>query len=118
MTKIRDLMSKKLKKDIPQFSIGDIIRVHIKIIEGEKERIQPFEGTLIARKNSGINETITVRRISYGEGVERMFLLHSPNIQKIEKVREGKVKRAKLYYLRERIGKQAKIEEKIEKKGE
>ncbi|MFH0732715.1 MAG: 50S ribosomal protein L19 [Candidatus Omnitrophota bacterium] len=113
MDKIKEIIKKKLKKDIPEFFIGDVIKVHVKIMEAGKERIQPFEGTVIARKNSGINETFTLRRISYGEGLERIFLLHSPTIERIEHVRTGKVKRAKLYYLRKRVGKKAKVDEKI-----
>ena len=113
MGKINNVQHKGLKDNIPKFSAGDTIRVHVKIVEGGKQRIQPFEGTVIARKHSGINETFTVRRISYGEGVERTFLLHSPSTEKIEVVRTGIVKRAKLYYLRKKIGKKTKVEEKI-----
>lgn len=113
MDKIRQIQSKKLKADVPKFSIGDTLRVHVKIVEGGKQRIQPFEGTVIARKHSGINQTFTIRRISYGEGVERIFPLHSPSINKIEILRTGKVKRAKLYYLRKKIGKKTKVQEKI-----
>jgi len=114
MDKVKDFVSKKLKPSAPKFSIGDLVRVYVKIIEGEKTRVQSYEGTVIARKHSGINETFTVRRISYGEGAERSFFLHSPYIEKVEVVRTGKVKRAKLYYLREKIGKKTKVEEKIE----
>lgn len=96
-------------KEIPAIGIGDTIRVHAKIKEGARERIQTFEGTLIARKHGGISETITVRRLSYGVGVEKVFPLHSPNLAKIEVVRRGKVRRAKLYYLRGRVGKSAKV---------
>ena len=113
MNKIREFQSKQLKKDVGEFAIGDVVRVHVKIVEGGKERVQPFEGTVIARKNSGVNETFTVRRISYGEGVERTFLLHSPSVAKIEALRKGKVKRAKLYYLRGKVGKKTRVEEKI-----
>ncbi len=95
----------------PEFQIGDTIRVHYKIKEGDKERIQLFSGTVIARKGSGVTESITVRRISYGEGVERVFPLSSPNIDKIEIERHGKVRRAKLYYLRDLAGKKARIKE-------
>lgn len=100
-------------KGIPKIGIGDTIRVHAKIKEGNRERIQVFEGTLIARKHGGISETITVRRISYGVGVEKTFPLHSPNIATIEVVRRGKVRRAKLYYLRGRVGKAAKVKQDI-----
>lgn len=102
-----------LKKEIPVFSIGDTVKVHVKINEGERERIQTFEGTVIARKHGGISETFTVRRVSYGVGVEKIFPLHSPKVDKVEVIRLGKVRRAKLYYLRDRIGKAAKVKEKI-----
>ena len=100
-------------KEIPEIGIGDTIRIHNKIKEGNRERIQLFEGTLIARKHGGISETITVRRVSYGVGVEKMFPLHSPNIAKIEVVRRAKVRRAKLYYLRGKVGKAAKVKQDI-----
>ncbi len=100
-------------KEIPEISIGDTLRIHNKIKEGTRERIQLFEGTLIARKHGGISETITLRRMSYGIGVEKTFPLHSPNIAKIEVVRRGKVRRAKLYYLRGRVGKAAKVKQDI-----
>lgn len=100
-------------KEIPEIGIGDTIRIHNKIKEGNRERIQLFEGTLIARKHGGISETITVRRISYGIGVEKMFPLHSPNIAKIEVIRRAKVRRAKLYYLRGKVGKAAKVKQDI-----
>ena len=100
-------------KEIPAFGIGDTLRIHVKIKEGTRERIQTFEGTLIARKHGGISETITLRRISYGVGVEKTFPLHSPNIAQIEVVRRGKVRRAKLYYLRGRVGKAAKVKQDI-----
>lgn len=100
-----------LKKDIPDFRVGDTIRVDVKVIEGDKERIQGFEGVIIRRGGGGIKENFTVRKISYGEGVERTFPLHSPRITKIEIIRQGKVKRAKLYYLRARRGKEARIKE-------
>ena len=111
MDLIQSLTSEQLKKDIPVLGIGDTVRVHARIKEGNRERIQVFEGTLIARKHGGINETFTMRRFSYGVGVEKTFPLHSPNIAKIEIVRKGKVRRAKLYYLRDRVGKAAKIKE-------
>ena len=100
-------------KEIPTMGIGDTIRVHAKIKEGTRERIQTFEGTLIARKHGGISETITVRRMSYGVGVEKVFPLHSPNIAKIEVIKRGKVRRAKLYYLRGRVGKAARVKQDI-----
>ncbi len=102
-----------LKENKPEFSIGDTVKVHVKIKEGERERIQTFEGTVISRKHSGVSETFTVRRVSYGVGVERVFPLHSPNIDKIEVIRKGKARRAKLYYLRGRVGKAAKVKEQI-----
>jgi large subunit ribosomal protein L19 len=101
--------SKCLKKDIPHFEIGDIVDVHCRIKEGDKERIGIFSGTVIARKGRGINSTFTVRRIVAGEGVERIFPLHSPNITDIKATRSGKTRRAKLYYLRERTGKSTKL---------
>ncbi len=100
-------------KEIPEMGIGDTIRVHARIKEGTRERIQTFEGTLIARKHGGISESITVRRMSYGVGVEKVFPLHSPNIAKIEVVKRGKVRRAKLYYLRGRVGKAARVKQDI-----
>lgn len=99
------------KKEVPEFNIGDRVKVHVKVIEGDKERIQPFEGVVIARKGSGIKETFMVRKVSFGIGVERIFPLHSPTIDKIEVVRRGAVRRAKLYYLRSKKGKAAKIKE-------
>lgn len=102
-----------LKEERPQVKIGDVVRVHVKIREGERERIQVFEGTVIARKGSGVSETFTVRRVSYGVGVERVFPVHSPNVAKVETVRVGKVRRSKLYYLRDRVGKAAKVKEQI-----
>ena len=101
------------KKELPSFSIGDTVQVHVRVKEGSRERIQIFEGTVIARKHGGIQETITVRRISYGIGVEKVFPLHSPTIADIKVVRRGKVRRAKLYYLRDRVGKKAKVKERI-----
>lgn len=97
----------QLRKDKVDFAVGDSVRVHTKVIEGDKQRIQIFSGIVIAKRGHGLNETFTVRRISYGEGVERVFPLHSPKIEKIEVERKGKVRRAKLTYLRERLGKQA-----------
>ena len=101
----------QLRSDLPELEIGDLLLVHLKIKEGNRERIQVFEGYLIARQGGGVRETITVRRVSYGIGVERVLPLHSPKIDHIEKVRSGKVRRAKLYYLRERVGKAARIKE-------
>ena len=111
MNLIKALESEQLKEDISEFSVGDRVRVHVKVVEGEKERIQAFEGTVIARKHGGINETFTVRRVSYGEGMERIFPLHSPNIDTIEVLTKGAVRRAKLYYLRDRSGKASRIKE-------
>lgn len=104
---------KHLKAEAPQVQVGDTIRVHLKVKEGNRERIQVFEGTVIAKKHGGIEETFTVRRISYGVGVEKVFPLYSPVIEKVETVRKGKVRRAKLYYLRDRVGKAAKVKEKL-----
>nr|WP_330396805.1 50S ribosomal protein L19 [Anaeromicrobium sediminis] len=109
---IRLIEQENLKKEIPVFNIGDTVKVHLKIKEGTRERIQVFEGYVIKRQNGGIRETFTVRRISYGVGVERTLPVHSPKIDKIEVVRKGRVRRAKLFYLRERTGKAAKIREK------
>ena len=102
-----------LKQDVPEFAIGDTVRVHVLIKEGDRERIQAFEGTVIARKHGGVAETFTVRRVSYGVGVERVFPLHSPHVTKVEIIRRGKVRRSKLYYLRDRVGKSAKVKERI-----
>ncbi len=100
-----------LKSEIPVIEIGDTVNVQVKIREGEKERLQAFEGTVIARKGSGISETFTVRRLSYGVGVERVFPIHSPNVDSVKIVRKGRVRRAKLYYLRGRVGKASKVKE-------
>jgi len=100
-----------LKKDVPGFEVGDTVGVHVRIIEGEKERVQVFTGTVIARRGSGISETFTVRRIVNNEGVERTFPLHSPKVADIEVVRHGKVRRAKLYFLRDRVGKATRLKE-------
>ena len=102
----------QMKEDVPDFGPGDTVRVHVKVTEGGRERIQVFEGVVIARRGSGLSETFTVRRVSYGVGVERVFPIHAPVVQQIEVVRRGKVRRAKLYYLRERRGKAARIKEK------
>ena len=105
--------NKYLKAEPPVAEVGDTVRVHVHIKEGNRERIQVFEGTVIAKKHGGIEETFTVRRISYGIGVEKVFPLHAPSIEKVEVVRHGKVRRAKLYYLRGRVGKAAKVAEKV-----
>ncbi len=113
MDAVKELTASMIKEDAPKIEIGSTVKVHVKIREGERERIQIFEGTVIARNNSGIAETFTVRRISYGVGVERVFPVHSPNVAKVELVRTGKIRRAKLYYLRDRVGKAAKVKELI-----
>lgn len=105
-----------IKKDVPNFNIGDTVRVYVKVVEGDRERLQAFEGIVIARKNGSIRESFTVRRISFGIGVERTFPIHSPRIDKIEVVRHGKVRRAKLYYLRDLTGKAARVKEDITKR--
>ncbi len=110
---IEELESSHLKADIPEFNVGDTVKVHVRLIEGEKERIQVFTGTVIARKGSGISETFSVYRIAYGTNMERVFVLHSPRIAQIEVIRKGKVRRAKLYYIRGLSGKKAKVKEKI-----
>jgi len=114
MEKMKQFEEKHLKKEVPKFKIGDSVLVHVKIKEEDKTRIQVFEGIVIRRKGSGLRATFTVRRISYGEGVERIFLLHSPFIEKVEVKKKGSVRRAKLYYLRKRKGKSSKVAEKIE----
>jgi large subunit ribosomal protein L19 len=106
----------QLRNAYPEVEIGDFVKVHLKISEGNRERVQVFEGTVIARKGTGLSESITVRRLSYGVGVERTMPVHSPKIDRIEIVRKGKVRRAKLYYLRDRVGKSAKVREKLIKK--
>ena len=111
MDALKMIAQDSIKAEPPVITVGDTVKVHVKIREGEKERIQVFEGTVIARKGSGISETFTVRRVSYGVGVERVFPVHSPNVAKVETVRYGKVRRAKLYYLRSRAGKSAKVKE-------
>lgn len=110
---IRSLEQEQLRTDLPVLSIGDYVKVHLKVKEGNRERIQVFEGTVIAKKGSGLKETFTVRRVSYGVGVERILPVHSPKISKIEVVRKGKVRRAKLYFLRQRVGKASRIKEKL-----
>ena len=113
MDLIKELNKETLSNAAPQVAIGDTVKVHVKVKEGSRERIQVFEGTVIAKKHGGIEETITVRRISYGVGVEKVFPVYSPSIEKIEVVRNGSVRRAKLYYLRGRVGKAAKVKEKL-----
>ena len=113
MIDIKALEQEQLRDDLPEFAIGDTVRVNVKVVEGTRERIQAFEGVVIARKNGSVRETFTVRRVSYGIGVERTFPIHSPKVESIKVVRRGKVRRAKLYYLRERRGKAAKVKEKV-----
>ena len=109
---MKTIEATQLRTDLPEFNSGDTVDVHLRVSEGEKERIQIFRGTVVSRRGSGSNETFTVRKVSGGIGVERIFLLHSPKISKIELVREGRVRRSKLFYLRERKGKSARIKEK------
>ena len=116
MDALKVVESKQLKEDVQAFKPGDTLRVHFKIVEGATERVQVFEGLCIARKNSGVAATFTVRKISYGVGVERIFPLHSPRVQNIEVVRRGRVRRAKIYYVRNRVGKAAKVAELLTKK--
>ena len=111
---VKAIGTEQMKKEVPQFNIGDTVRVHNLIKEGNRERIQIFEGTVIRKKNGGISETFTVRRISYGVGVEKTFPVHSPNVANVEVVRKGKVRRARLYYLRDRVGKASKVKEKLD----
>ena len=113
MDALKSIAADSLKSDLPQFGIGDTVRVSVNIREGDRERIQMFEGTVIAKKGSGIAETFTVRRVSYGVGVEMVFPVHSPNVKDVQVVRRGKVRRSKLYYLRDRVGKAAKVKEQI-----
>ncbi|PSO76818.1 MAG: 50S ribosomal protein L19 [Cyanobacteria bacterium QH_9_48_43] len=112
---ISSIEQEQLKTDLPEISIGDTVRVGMRIREGGKERVQPYEGTVIAKRHSGINETITVRRIFQGVGVERVFLIHSPRVDSIKIMRRGKVRRAKLYYLRGRVGKATRIKRRFER---
>ena len=116
MDLVKAIEQDNLRNSFPEVNIGDYVKVHLKIKEGTRERIQVFEGTVIARKGGGLSETMTVRRVSYGVGVERILPVHSPKIDKIEIVRKGRVRRAKLYYLRDRVGKAAKITEKLAKR--
>ncbi len=113
MDLIKALTNEQLKENVPVINVGDTVRVHNKIKEGNRERIQLFEGTVIGKNGGGISETFTVRRVSYGVGVEKTFPVHSPNVDKVEVVRVGKVRRAKLYYLRDRVGKSSKVKEQL-----
>ena len=110
---IQALTNEQIKTEVPVIRIGDTIRIHNKIKEGNRERIQMFEGTVIAKHGGGISETFTVRRVSYGCGIEKTFPLHSPNVEKVDVIRVGKFRRAKLYYLRDRVGKASKVKEKV-----
>ena len=110
---LRSIAQDQIRNDLPQLNIGDTVKVYVKIKEGSRERIQMFEGTIITKRHGGIQETFTVRRVSYGVGVERTFPVNSPNIDRIEVSRKGKVRRAKLFYLRDRVGKSAKVKEKL-----
>ena len=113
---IREIENEQLKKEVPEFNVGDTVRVYAKVVEGTRERLQMFEGTVLKRQNGGLRETFTVRRVSYGVGVERTWPVHSPRIDRIEVVRYGIVRRAKLNYLRDRIGKAAKVKEDINRR--
>lgn len=113
MDALKVIAQDNIKSEVPKFSIGDTVRVSVNIREGQRERIQNFEGTVIAKRGSGVSETFTVRRLSYGVGIERVFPLHSPNVVDVKVIRYGKVRRAKLYYLRDRVGKAAKVKESI-----
>lgn len=113
MDALKLIANSSLKTEMPVICVGDTVKVHVRIKEGEKTRIQVFEGTVIAKKHGGVNETFTVRRVSYGCGVERVFPVHSPSVEKVEIVRKGRVRRAKLYYLRDRVGKASKVKEAI-----
>ena len=113
MDMIQAFTSEQLKKEVPVVNVGDSIRIHNRIKEGNRERIQMFEGTVIAKHGGGISETFTVRRVSYGCGIEKTFPIHSPNVVKVDVIRVGKIRRAKLYYLRDRVGKASKVKEKI-----
>ena len=112
-TTLKKIFSSSLKKELPEFSVGDTVRVDVNIKEGERERIQTFEGIVIAKRGSNIGATFTVRRVSYGVGVERVFPIHSPNVKDVIVIRRGRVRRSKLYYLRDRVGKAAKVKEQI-----
>ncbi len=114
MDALKLIAQDSIKAEAPVINVGDTVKVHVKIPEGDKYRIQIFEGTVIAKKHGGVNETFTVRRVAHGCGVERVFPVHCPTVEKVEVVREGKVRRAKLYYLRDRVGKAAKVKSKIQ----
>lgn len=113
MDLVKTLSEQYMKPELPEMNVGDTVKVSVKVKEGNRERVQVFDGTIIAKKHGGINETITVRRISYNVGCEKVFPVHSPHIVSIETVRRGKVRRAKLYYLRDRVGKKAKVKERL-----
>lgn len=113
MDALKIIAQDSMKKEAPVIEVGDLVKVSVRIKEGDKSRIQMFEGTVIAKKHGGISETFTVRRVAHGCGVERVFPLHSPSVEKVEVVRNGKVRRAKLYYLRDRVGKAAKVKSKV-----
>jgi len=113
MDALKLIAQDSLKQEMPEVSVGNTVRVHVRIKEGERERIQMFEGTVIAKQHGGISETFTVRRVAHGVGVERVFPIHSPNVAKVETIRKGRVRRGKLYYLRSRVGKAAKVREQI-----
>lgn len=113
MDALKTISDASMKQEVPQFAVGDTVKVYVKIKEGDKSRIQLFEGTVIAKKHGGISATFTVRRVAHGCGIERVFPLHSPVVDRVEVVRKGKVRRAKLYYLRDRVGKAAKVKEQI-----
>lgn len=113
MNALEIISNSSMKEKAPEFNVGDTVKVHVKIKEGDKSRIQIFEGTVIAKKHGGVSETFTVRRVAHGCGIERVFPLHSPVVEKVEVVRYGKVRRAKLYYLRNRVGKAARVKELI-----
>ena len=113
MDALKLISESSMKSEVPAFEVGDTVKVHVRIKEGQKYRIQVFEGTVIAKRHGGIQETFTVRRVAHGCGIERVFPLHSPTVEKVELVRNGKVRRAKLYYLRDRVGKAAKVKSKV-----
>ena len=113
MDALKFIAQDSVKTELPKFNVGDTVRVHVNIKEGERERVQMFEGTVIAKRGSGVAETFTVRRVSYGVGVERVFPIHSPNVKGVDVIRKGRVRRSKLYYLRDRVGKAAKVKEQI-----
>ena len=113
MDALKLIAQSSMKAEVPAFEVGDTVKVHVLIKEGDRERIQVFEGTVIAKKHGGVAETFTVRRVALGCGVERVFPLHSPHVDKVEVIRQGRVRRAKLYYLRDRVGKAAKVKSKV-----